>query len=107
EHKSEVQNARMFFLINAAMADAGIAAWYTKYVDNFWRPIRGIRQVGSDGNPLDDGNPDTAADPNWTPLGAPADNPQLGGGLNFPPPFPPYTSAHPTFGAPHFQHLPH
>jgi hypothetical protein len=90
EHNSEVQNARFFALINLAMGDAGIAAWDTKYDDNFWRPITAIRAANTDGNPF------TVADPNWTPLGAQADN---GNGTNFTPPFPAYTSGHATFGA--------
>ncbi|MBI3408549.1 MAG: phosphatase PAP2 family protein [Planctomycetes bacterium] len=87
---TEVQNARLFALLNIAMADAGIAVWNTKYVDNFWRPITAIRAGDTDGNAA------TTADPTWTPLGAPADN---GGGTNFTPPFPAYTSGHAGFGA--------
>ena len=78
-----VQNARMFALIDIGLADASIVCWDTKYDDNFWRPVTGIRE---------DGNP---ADANWTPLGAPADN---GSGTNFTPAFPSYTSGHATFG---------
>ncbi len=106
EGNTEVQNARMFFLANAAMADAGIAVWFSKYVYNFWRPVRAIRQVATDGSTLDDGNPATTADPTWTPLGAQNDNPQLGSnGQNFTPPFPSYTSGHAGFGAALFQTL--
>src|SRR5439155_98820 len=36
---TEVQNARLFALVNLAMADAAIAAWDTKYEYSFWRPI--------------------------------------------------------------------
>jgi hypothetical protein len=88
-HNSVVQNARFFALINLAMADAGMAAWEAKYQYDFWRPVTAIRAGGADGNPL------TAGDPTWAPLGAPADN---GGGTNFTPPFPAYTSGHATFG---------
>jgi hypothetical protein len=84
-----VQNARFFALIDLAMADAGIACWDGKYDYNFWRPVTAIRAAAADGNPL------TAADPTWTPLGAPADN---GSGTNFTPPFPAYASGHATFG---------
>src|SRR5205823_1323922 len=59
---TEVQNARYFALINLAMADAGISAWETKYVYNFWRPVTAVRAAAADGNP------DTAADPAWSPL---------------------------------------
>jgi hypothetical protein len=89
EHNSVIQNARFFALINLAMADAGIACWDAKYDYNFWRPVTAIRAANTDGNP------DTIADPNWTPLGAPADN---GSGTNFTPPFPSYASGHATFG---------
>jgi hypothetical protein len=101
---TEVQNARLFALVNIAMADAGIACWETKYTYNVWRPIRGIRQVGPQGESLDDGNPATEADPTWTPLGAPCTNcpPETSG---FTPPFPAYDSGHATFGAALFRTL--
>jgi len=67
----------------------GIATWQVKYRDNFWRPITAIRAAGTDGNP------DTVADPTWTPLGAPGD----GFVSDFTPPFPAYTSGHAAFGA--------
>jgi hypothetical protein len=104
QHNTPVQNARMFALVNFAMADAGIAAWDTKYVYNVWRPVRGIRQVDPAGNSLDDGNAATTADPNWSPLGAPFTNAPAGKG-NFTPPFPAYTSGHATFGAALFETL--
>jgi len=78
------------------MGDAGIAAWDSKYVYNFWRPILGIRQAASVRNPF------TIADPNWQPLGAQADN---GSGTNFTPNFPSYVSGHATFGSAMFQIL--
>jgi hypothetical protein len=86
---TEVQNARLFVLVNVAMADAGIACWGDKYFYDFWRPVTAIRHAHQDGNPL------TVADPDWTPLGAPADN---GNGVNFTPPFPSYPSGHADFG---------
>lgn len=95
---TEADNARLFALLNIAMADAGIASWYSKYEYDFWRPIVGIRNAHLDGNPL------TQADPNWMPLGAPASNM---GGTNFTPPFPAYTSGHATFGAAAFGTLRH
>jgi hypothetical protein len=104
QHNTPVQNARMFALINFAMADAGIASWETKFVYDFWRPIRGIRQTDPAGNSLDDGNPNTTVDPNWTPLGAPFTN-AAAGQHNFTPPFPAYTSGHATFGAALFETL--
>ncbi|MEQ1830347.1 MAG: vanadium-dependent haloperoxidase, partial [Pirellula sp.] len=86
------ENARLFALINLAMADAGIQCWYTKYYYNFWRPVIGIQQGNTDGNPA------TIGDPLWLPLGAPATN-GTGDGIDFTPPFPAYSSGHATFGA--------
>jgi hypothetical protein len=106
EGNTQVENARMFALINLAMADAGIASWATKYTYNVWRPIRGIRQADPAGNVMDDGNLGTDADANWTPLGAPLTNGPAGG-HNFTPPFPAYTSGHATFGAALFETLKH
>src|SRR5260370_9781099 len=77
-----------------ALADAGIVCWKNKYVYDFWRPILGIRRADEDGNPA------TTADPNWSPLGAPASNVS---GNNFTPPFPSYASGHATFGAAAFR----
>ncbi|TVQ33323.1 MAG: phosphatase PAP2 family protein [Phycisphaeraceae bacterium] len=82
---SMAENARLFAMVNVAMADAGIAAWDTKYQTDIdlWRPITGIREADTDGNP------DTVQDENWVPL-----NP-------FSPPFPAWVSGHATFGAAH------
>jgi len=55
-------NARLFALLNVAMADAVISCWESKYYHTFWRPITAIR-LGST-----DGNPDTLEDGGWTPL---------------------------------------
>lgn len=72
------ENARLFALLNLAMADAAICAWDAKYVFDLWRPITAIREAGSDGNA------ETEPDFTWTPL-IPT------------PPFPEYTSGHSTF----------
>jgi hypothetical protein len=104
EGNTEAENARLFALVNIALADAGIACWETKYTFNCWRPVRGIRQLGPGGEDLDDGNPATAADPTWTPLGAPVTNGPPGTS-NFTPPFPAYSSGHATFGAALFRVL--
>jgi hypothetical protein len=72
-------NARLFALLNIALADAGIAAWDAKYAYNLWRPIDAIRRADTDSNLA------TAPDANWIPL------------LRTPP-FPTYTSGHSTFG---------
>ncbi|MGH7288164.1 MAG: vanadium-dependent haloperoxidase, partial [Myxococcota bacterium] len=99
-----VENARLFALVNLAMADAGIACWETKYVYNFWRPVLGVREADPDTGPsgLGDGNPFTSGDTDWTPLGAPASNQS---GTDFTPPFPAYPSGHATFGAALFRML--
>ena len=97
EGNTVADNARMFALINIGMADAGIQAWGIKYRDDFWRPIVAIPQADLDGNP------DTAADPDWTPLGAPLSNPLPTESINFTPPFPAYTSGHATFGGAAFK----
>jgi len=55
-------SSRMFALLGMAVADAGITAWESKYRDNFWRPITGIREGDVDGNA------DTVGDAAWTPL---------------------------------------
>jgi hypothetical protein len=56
------ENARLFGLLNLAMADGYIASWDTKYHYKYWRPVTAIQLADTDGNP------DTEADPNWTPL---------------------------------------
>jgi hypothetical protein len=96
--------ARLLALVNVAMADAGIASWESKYFHEVWRPITGIREsdVGSGPSGLGDGNPLTAGDPGFMPLGAPASNTT---GPNFTPPFPAYPSGHATFGGALFQTL--
>ena len=81
-----VDLARLLALVHTAMADAGIACWESKYVYRFWRPVGGIREADTDGNP------DTIADPEFSPLGAPASN--TNPGVNFTPPFPAYASGH-------------
>jgi PAP2 superfamily len=93
---TEVENARLFALVNLAMGDAGISCWGCKYIYQFWRPVVGIREAVSTGNSA------TAADATWEPLGAQADN---NSGTNFTPNFPSYTSGHATFGSALFQVL--
>jgi hypothetical protein len=56
------ENARLFTLLNLAMADGYIASWEAKYHYLFWRPITAIRLGDTDGNP------DTEVDVDWTPL---------------------------------------
>lgn len=72
------ENARLFALLNLALADAAIVSWDCKYTVNYWRPITAIREADTDDNP------GTEADKEWLPL------------LETPP-FPEYTSGHSTF----------
>jgi len=99
QHNTEVQNARFFALVNIALADSGITCWGNKFQYDMWRPVTAIREndPGTGPSGLGSGNPYLVGqgDPNWQPFGAPADN---GGGTNFTPPFPSYTSGHATFG---------
>ena len=55
------QNARLFALLNLAVADDVIAFYDAKYTYNFWRPVTAIREAATDGNP------ETLPDPNWLP----------------------------------------
>jgi len=73
----ESEAARDFALMNVAGADARIACWDAKYAFNFWRPVTAIQRAD------EDGNPETDADPGWTPLIAT-------------PNFPEYVSGHTT-----------
>ena len=96
--------ARLLALVNVAMADAGIAVWESKYYYQFWRPVTGIREADEHTGPtgLGDGNPSTAGDTTFSPLGAPASNLT---GPNFTPPFPAYPSGHAGFGGALFEML--
>ena len=55
------QSARLFALLNLALADSVIAFYDAKYTYNFWRPVTAIR------NATLAANPHTTADPNWLP----------------------------------------
>jgi hypothetical protein len=61
-HKDLWASARLFALMNMALADGYIASFETKYHFDNWRPITAIREADTDGNP------NTAPDPAWTPL---------------------------------------
>jgi PAP2 superfamily len=86
------RHARMFALINLAMADAGIACWEAKFRPppgyHIWRPFQGIRGAANDGNPS------TTPVANWLPLGPPQAPVN-----NATPNFPAYPSGHSSFGA--------
>ncbi len=60
-HLTTAQSARLFALLNLALADSVIAFYDAKYTYNLWRPVTAIRAGDSDSNP------ETAADPNWLP----------------------------------------
>ena len=60
-HLTTAQSARVFALLNLTLADEVIAFYDTKYTYNLWRPVTAIRAADTDGNP------ETAADPNWLP----------------------------------------
>ena len=106
EGTDEVDNARLFALVNIAMADAGLCCWESKYFYDVWRPILGIREanIGTGPTGKGDNNPSTLGDADYIPLGAPASN-ASNGGNNFTPPFPAYPSGHATFGAALFRVL--
>lgn len=77
---SLLESARLFALLNLALADAGIACWDTKFAFDWWRPITAIRAADTDGNPA------TELDRGWAPL-------------IVTPPFPEHVSGHSTFSA--------
>jgi PAP2 superfamily protein len=55
------QSARVFGLLNLAIADSVIAFYDAKYIYNFWRPVTAIRAADTDNNPK------TLVDPTWLP----------------------------------------
>ena len=96
------QNARLFALINAGMADAGIVAWRAKYEHNLWRPAVGLREDDAGTGPTGLGTGSAAVgDPAWVAYGAPRSN-QPGAG-HVTPNFPAYPSGHATFGTTVFE----
>ncbi|MDM5177412.1 phosphatase PAP2 family protein [Massilia sp. DJPM01] len=99
-----MQMVRMLALVNVALADTCLTVWGTKYTEQFWRPVTGIREASPGSSPtgLGDGNPATRGDPQWTPLGAQASNTT---DPDFTPPFPSYPSGHASFGGALFQTL--
>ncbi len=109
---SHGKRVRLLTAINAAMADAGIAAWHWKYEYDFWRPIIGIREADKEWGPTGagDGSVKPHGNPFWRPLGAPRSNPIPGPVIgpialtdNFTPNFPAYPSGHATFGTAVFE----
>jgi hypothetical protein len=55
-------HARLFALLNLALADATTAVFDAKYTYRYWRPSTAIQNADSDGNRL------TKADATWTPF---------------------------------------
>jgi hypothetical protein len=53
-------NARLFALLNFALADGYVSSYDAKYFYNFWRPVTAIRAGDLDGNPH------TIGDPTWS-----------------------------------------
>lgn len=56
------EGARLFALLNMALADAAIAAWDSKLHHDSWRPVTAIRLADVDFNA------GTTGDPGWEPL---------------------------------------
>jgi hypothetical protein len=75
---SMATDAQILAELNVAEADAGIAAWNTKYTYNAWRPITAIPNANETGNSA------IIQDQTWTPL------------LTTPP-FPEYAAGHAVF----------
>src|SRR3989449_705106 len=67
------QNARLFALLDTSLADGVIALYDSKYAYHRWRPVTAVQAADNDGNP------DTAGDPNWTPLAVTALDPSYTG----------------------------
>jgi hypothetical protein len=62
QRRSLSENARALALINMAISDSLVAAFFNKYHYNFWRPETAIRAGDTDGNRKTD------ADPNYLPF---------------------------------------
>ncbi len=69
-------SARLFALVNMAMADASMSSWRAKIQYNVWRPSTAI-QLGDT-----DGNRSTVGDPSWRPLFADPNYPDYTSGAN-------------------------
>jgi hypothetical protein len=71
-HNSLEQNARMFALLDATLADGAITLYDAKYTYHRWRPITAITAT-------DQGNSNTISDPTWVPLANTANDPSYPG----------------------------
>ncbi len=72
---SLLDTARLFVLVNVALHDGLQTSFTGKFVYGLWRPITAIRRAG------EDLNPDTEADPAWTPLLTTPNYPSHGGNV--------------------------
>lgn len=68
--------ARVFGAVSMSVADAIVACWDSKVFYGFWRPSTAIQMAEEDGNPA------TAADPNWEPFLPNPAYPDYTSGLN-------------------------
>jgi hypothetical protein len=75
DRRDLLEHARLFALLNVALADALTSVFEAKYAYLSWRPVTAIRNADSDGNPH------TSQDPAWSPF-------------LLTPPHPEYPSAH-------------
>jgi hypothetical protein len=57
-----VENARLFALFNVAVHDSLLTTFTSKFQYGLWRPVTAIRRAD------EDGNSNTAQDPNWSAL---------------------------------------
>jgi len=62
ERLSLLDTARLFVLVNVGIHDGLQTSFTSKFVYGMWRQVTAIRRAD------EDLNPDTAADPTWTPL---------------------------------------
>ena len=63
QHDMDIDDAAHLFAMGMIVTtDAGIGCYDSKFFYEAWRPITAIRNADIDGNP------DTTADPNWSPL---------------------------------------
>jgi hypothetical protein len=65
-----LDTVRLLAMGTMVTTDAGMACFDSKYTHRFWRPITAIRNAGIDGNS------DTTADPNWSPLTTTPNHPE-------------------------------
>jgi hypothetical protein len=88
------EDVKLFFVLNGALFDAGIATWETKRYYNYVRPVSAIAHMYAGQNIMAWGGPDLGTiempGENWRPYQSPT---------FVTPAFPEYTSGHSTFSA--------